>query len=602
MRRRDLLQGLAAASLLAGAPFADAAEITPLRRARPGDATWPTNSEWRRLNNMVGGRLLRPTSLYGTCGADAASPGCTSILPYLRNPFYIGDQPGGTQVSGWLDAWQPAVSPYAVAARHTSDVVAAINFARRHKLRVAVKGGGHSYQGTSNAPDSLLIWTHPMRRVVMHEHFTPAGGGYRGPAATIEAGALWIDAYDVVTTQGGRYVQGGGCTTVGVAGHVQSGGFGSLSKRFGTAASNLLEAEIVCADGGVRLCSERRHADLFWAIKGGGGGTFGVVTRVTVKSHDLPENFGWAVGKIKASSDEAFQRLIAQFVRFYAENLFNPHWGEHVSIGSDNVLELSMVSQGLSDAESKAIWAPFLAWIAATPQDFSITDEIFVGAGLARRWWDTEYRRSHSTSMQFDPRPGVPAHNAWWSGDGDQVSMFIHGYDSIWLPQSLLQGAGRDRLVQALFNASRSKSVGIHFNKGLAGAPADVLAEARNTAMNPDALDAFGLAIVAEGGPPPYLRIPGYLYNDHEARANAAAVAQAAAAIRTVAPHGGSYVSESDYFNRNWQQAFWGSNYPRLARAKRKYDPNGLFIVHHGVGSEGWSPDGFSRSLVGQRS
>jgi FAD/FMN-containing dehydrogenase len=596
MRRRDLLLGLAAASLLSGE--VEAAEITPLRRVRPGDATWPTRQQWRELEHLVGGRLVRPTSLYGTCAADVASPGCTSVLPNLRNPFYIGDQAGGTQVSGWLDAWQPSISPYAIAARNTSDVVAAINFARRHNLRVAVKGGGHSYQGTSNAPDSLLIWTHAMRRVRMHENFTPAGGGYRGPAVTIEAGALWMDAYDVVTTQGGRYVQGGGCTTVGVPGHIQSGGFGSLSKRFGMSCSNLLEAEVVCADGGVRLCSERRHPDLFWAIKGGGGGTFGVVTRVTVKTHDLPENFGWAVGKIKANSDAAFQRLIAQFMHFYAESLFNPHWGEHVSVGGDNTLELSMVSQGLSDAESKAIWAPFLSWIAASPHDFTVTDEIFVGAGLARHWWDTEYRRTHSTSMHFDPRPGVPAHNAWWAGDEEQVSVFLHGYDSIWLSQVLLQGSARDQLVQALFNASRSEDVELHFNKGLAGAPTDVIEEARNTATNPDVLDAFALMIVADGGPPPFLHIPGHLYDDHQARANAAAVAQAAAAIRTVAPHGGSYVSESDYFNRNWQQAFWGSNYSRLARAKRRYDPNGLFIVHHGVGSEGWSPDGFSRSLV----
>ncbi|MBS0385137.1 MAG: FAD-binding oxidoreductase [Proteobacteria bacterium] len=598
MRRRDLLQGLAATSLMAGAPFADAAEITPLRRVRPGDATWPTQSQWRNLDHLVGGALIRPSSLYGACGADPSGEACASILPELRNPFYISDQAGGTQVSGWLDAWQPAVSPYAVAARHTADVVAAINFARRHNLRVTVKGGGHSYQGTSNAPDSLLIWTHPMRRVLMHEHFVPAGGGYRGPAVTIEAGALWMDAYDVVTTQGGRYVQGGGCTTVGVAGHIQSGGFGSLSKRFGTAASNLLEAEIVCADGGVRLCSERRHPDLFWAIKGGGGGSFGVITRVTVKTHDLPENFGWAVGKVKASSDAAFQSLIAQFMRFYTESLFNPHWGEHVSINPDNTLELSIVSQGLSDAEAKAVWAPFLAWIAASPQDLSSADEILVGCRPARLWWDTEYRRTHGDSMHFDPRPGAPAHNAWWSGDGDQVSMFLYGYDSVWLSQSLLRGAGRDQLAQALFTASRAMDVGIHFNKGLAGAPADVLTDARNTAMNPDSLDAFGLAIVATGGPPPYLHIPGFPYDDRRARADAAAVARAAAAIRTVAPNGGSYVAESDYFNRNWREASWGSNYPRLARAKRKYDPNGLFIVHHGVGSEDWSPDGFSRSLV----
>ena len=57
----------------------------------------------------------------------------------------------------------------------------------------------------------------------------------------------------------------------------------------------------------------------------------------------------------------------------------------------------------------------------------------------------------------------------------------------------------------------------------------------------------------------------------------------------------GSYVSESDFFERAWHQSFWGSNYPRLAAVKKKYDPNGLFFVHHGVGSEQWSADGFTR-------
>jgi FAD/FMN-containing dehydrogenase len=65
-------------------------------------------------------------------------------------------------------------------------------------------------------------------------------------------------------------------------------------------------------------------------------------------------------------------------------------------------------------------------------------------------------------------------------------------------------------------------------------------------------------------------------------------------ALRAVAPDAGSYVSESDYFLRDWQRGFWGPNYARLLRAKRRYDPEGLFFVHHGVGSEGWSEDGFA--------
>jgi len=62
-----------------------------------------------------------------------------------------------------------------------------------------------------------------------------------------------------------------------------------------------------------------------------------------------------------------------------------------------------------------------------------------------------------------------------------------------------------------------------------------------------------------------------------------------------VAPDAGSYVSESNYFERDWQRPFWGGNYPRLAAVKRRYDPDGLFFTHHGVGSEGWSADGFTR-------
>src|SRR5213075_3019838 len=122
-----------------------------------------------------------------------------------------------------------------------------------------------------------------------------------------------------VTSRAGRYVQGGGCTTVGVAGLIQSGGFGSFSKGFGTAASSLLEAEIVTADGAVRVANACTNPDLFWALKGGGGGSWGVVTKVTLRTHDLPEFFGYAGGTIKAGSDAAFRRLIDRFVAFYRE-------------------------------------------------------------------------------------------------------------------------------------------------------------------------------------------------------------------------------------------------------------------------------------------
>ena len=152
-------------------------------------------------------------------------------------------------------------SVYAVAAESIDDVVAAINFARENNLRLVVKGGGHSYQGTSNAADSLLIWTRNMNAITLHDAFVGSGcDGQHAPqeAVTVGPGAIWGRAYDAVTTKGGAYVQGGGCITVGVAGLIQSGGFGSFSKAYGMAAASLLEAEIVTADGAVRIANAAR--------------------------------------------------------------------------------------------------------------------------------------------------------------------------------------------------------------------------------------------------------------------------------------------------------------------------------------------------------
>ena len=102
-------------------------------------------------------------------------------------------------------------------------------------------------------------------------------------------------------------MQGGGCTTVGVAGLIQSGGFGSFSKRFGMAAAGLLEAEVVTADGTVRIANACTNPDLFWALKGGGGGSFGVVTRLTLRTHELPEFFGAMFVNVAAKSDAAYR-------------------------------------------------------------------------------------------------------------------------------------------------------------------------------------------------------------------------------------------------------------------------------------------------------
>jgi FAD/FMN-containing dehydrogenase len=359
----------------------------------------------------------------------------------------------------------------------------------------------------------------------------------------------------------------------------------------------LLEAEVVTADGNVRIANACTNSDLLWGLKGGGGGSLGVVTRVTLRTRELPEFFGGVSGTIKANSDDAFQRLTARIISFYHDQLFNHHWGEQIAFQPGNRVEISMLFHGLNRQKAADIWRPLLDWVAGSPQNYVIEREVGSFEVPARHLWNFQVIRERAPgAIVFDDRPGASEGNFFWAGDGGQVGQVLHAYKSAWLPASLLKSEQQPRLVEALFACSRHWRVSLHFNKGLAGAPAEEVAAARDTATNPAVLEAFALAIIAGGGPPAFPSIAGREPDVAAARQRAGKIGKAMDELRKVANKAGSYVSESDFFEQTWQQSFWGSNYPRLAAVKKKYDPTGLFFVHHGVGSEEWSADGFMRS------
>jgi FAD/FMN-containing dehydrogenase len=404
-----------------------------------------------------------------------------------------------------------------------------------------------------------------------------------------------LQAYDAVMTRAGRYVQGGGCMTVGVAGLIQSGGFGSFSKGFGLAAAGLLEAEVVTADGERRIANASTNADLFWALKGGGGGTFGVVTRLTLRTRELPPTLGIVFATIRAHSDDAFRSLIVRMLGFYGERLFNRHWGEQISFGPDNTVRIGMVFQGLGRPEAEDVWRPLFDWVAEFPHDLALEAGPSFEDLPGRQFWDAgTLARVAPGRIIRDGRPGARPESFLWAGNEVEAGQFLHAYYSRWLPASLL-GDELALLGDALLAASRHWGISLHFNKGLAGSSADDLEAARDTAMNPRVLESFALAVIIAEGPPAYADLPVDNEDLTAARRDAAAVMRAGDEISRLVPAPGAYVSESDYFIGDWQEAFWGSNYPRLAEVKRTYDPTGLFFVHHGVGSDEWSADGFTR-------
>jgi len=577
------IAGVALAGLTEGASIDDAQAAT----------AWPSPGDWGKLQVQVKGRLIQPISPLAACtaGATAADKAaCDAAVKQMANPFFIEDSPGATQSTGWLNAWKTKLSPYAVAAENTNDIVAAVNFAREHKVRLVVKGTGHDYFGRSNAADSLLVWTHAMRAVTSHDAFVPEGAptGTAGvPAVSAQAGARWLEGYTEVTTKNGRYVQGGGCTSVGMAGgFMQGGGFGSFSRRYGTGAAGMLEVEVVTADGTVRVCNAYKGKDLFWALCGGGGGSFGIVTRVTLMTHEAPTQSGIVRCTIKAASDEAFLMLLQELASFWHGTLCSENWGEKVSMRSDNSVEFMLLYSGMDNAGATKAFAPLVQWArrpaSACTVRFEVQDLPF------RKAWDLAYFEKGDASMvHTDDRGGPSDGQFWWAGDQSQVSWYIWEYFGRYMPQGLLDNPAQ--FANTMFAATRHWTVGVHINKGLFGANEDAQQRTLATSMNPAVLNAAGLFIIAGGQESAFPGAAGHEPDMATAEASRAKMANAYSIVQTATPGAGGYVNESSYFDEDWGDLYWGTNYAKLLKIKREVDPTGLFTGHHLVGSEAQS-------------
>jgi FAD/FMN-containing dehydrogenase len=262
-------------------------------------------------------------------------------------------------------------------------------------------------------------------------------------------------------------------------------------------------------------------------------------------------------------------------------------WGEQIRVGPDNSISIGMVFAGLTRQEAENVWQPIRDWVSRPANHVAWESPLAAVDLPPRHFWDPAFLTRHAPgSVVLDDRPTGHEGSFFWTGNRGEAGQFMHGYRSAWLAATLLDEQRQDALAEAIFAASRHWSIQLHFNKGLAGAPEAERAAARETAMNPMVVDAFALAVIAASGPPAFPDMPGAGPDRVAARRNAVAVGKAMDELLRVVPTVGSYVSESDFFERDWRDAYWGSNYSRLAEVKRRYDPDGLFSVHHGVGSE----------------
>ena len=245
MDRRGFLAslGLGGAMVATGAQSAGAA----VRQRAPGFAAGPP--DWSALKARLAGRLLRP----GDPGYPVARLGYNELN------------------DGQLPA---AVARCASAA----DVQACLDAARGHGVPIAARSGGHGYLGYSVPTGGLVLDLRPMAQVQARSDGT----------AQVGAGARLIEVYGALA-QAGRLLPAGSCPTVGVSGLALGGGIGVLTRAYGLTCDRLVSAEVVTADSRVLTASECSEPDLYWALRGGGGGNFGVVTRFTFSTEPVPE-------------------------------------------------------------------------------------------------------------------------------------------------------------------------------------------------------------------------------------------------------------------------------------------------------------------------
>jgi hypothetical protein len=188
----------------------------------------------------------------------------------------------------------------------------------------------------------------------------------------------------------------------------------------------------VTADGAVRTANACTNPDLFWGLKGGGGGgSLGWSLASRCARTPCPSSSAVFV-TLRAASDAAFPRLIGRMIDFCSDEPFNPRWGEQIVLRPGTLMAVAKVFHGLDQQQAEATWRPFLDWLAASPQDFTIVSPPRVLAAPARRFWDPEFLRNIPGLVLPDDRPGAPpgapAANVFWAGKLDGAGQVLHAY------------------------------------------------------------------------------------------------------------------------------------------------------------------------------
>ena len=483
---------------------------TPTSSAPPVTAS-ATSSDWATLGRSLSGSLVRPGDPAYTTSSE------------LFNPKF--------------DSISPAGIAYCASS---ADVATCLAFVQDHALPFAARSGGHSYGGYSTSGGGLVIDVTRQADVQL----SPSGS-----TATVGAGARLVDVYSTLGAAGVA-LPGGSCPTVGIAGLAMGGGFGVVDRRFGLTCDNLVSATVVLASGKTVTCSASEDPDLYWAIRGGGGGNFGVVTEFTFDVHAIG-----ALGLFTLVWPFTDASAVVEAWQSWAPSAPNEIWSncqllnsQSTPSGTAPAARVTGVSVGsLSDLEQQV--SGFISSVGATPFNHFVGSDSYPNAMLVEAGCDGDtVAECHLPSQ--DAR-GILTR-----------SPFAAKSDFLGSP---LGSSGLSALIGAIEKRESSGLPGGGIVLDAAGGEINQMASDATAFCHRDALASIQYSAEWQTGASPSV-----------VNAN---LQWLLAAWQSMRPYvnGQAYQNYIDPNLANWQQAYYGQNLARLKQVKATYDPHDLF-------------------------
>ncbi|KAL4879308.1 hypothetical protein BJY04DRAFT_193725 [Aspergillus karnatakaensis] len=526
-------------------------------RCMPGDECWPSPATWSRFNQSIDGRLIATVPLGTPChGAAYDEAACAALREEWTQPELHFETSSSIMApffaNGSCDPFHPVDKPctldnyivYAVNVSKPDHISEAIRFSTEHNIRTVIRNTGHDYNGKSTGAGALGIWTHNLKDIEIKDW---KDSRYNGKAIKLGSGVQGHEAYEAADAQGLEVV-GGECPTVGIAGgYTQGGGHSALASKHGLAADQVLQWEVIDGQGNfITATRDNEYSDLFWALSGGGGGTYGVVWSMTSKAHP-----GTPVSGLNLTfTNEG----ISQDTFYEAVTLYHATLPSLVDAGAMSVWYFTNASFSIAPLTGPDIPVAELEKLVKPFTDGLTT------LGITYTYHAEQFPRylAQFNAMQGEILVGTAQYGGWL------------------VPRSVVT-ENNEALTAGYRHITESGAtfigVGLNVSKAVAGDVHNAILPAwRETLIDTTLTTPWEFAAEEKMREQQRKMTEDYIPT-----------------LMALSPYSGAYMNEADFQQPGWQGIFYGENYGALRQVKAKYDPNDVFYAWQAVGSDEWT-------------